>query len=230
MSDLPPGLKDFGDRLEEAARRDISERAEPASRRERRSRRALRNIGLPVTAALVAAAVSAGAVRLGDREAAPISPERGAGTSYRPAEDTAVVEASAVADPGGGPPWVVRTYSTPRGGACVQVGQLREGKFGQVQSGRFRKLPATTQQSCAGVNHSGPLFAVARRPAVNLTLVFGLAPGGRAVTIDYGNTRRRARPVSFGAFLAIFKGSDPRQRIIARVRVGGVLHEQRFGR
>lgn len=38
-----------------------------------------------------------------------------------------------VADPLGGPPWVIRTFSTNREAACAQVGQLYRGQFGQVQ-------------------------------------------------------------------------------------------------
>ncbi len=229
MSDLPPGLKDFGERLERAARRDIAERAEPMARRERRGRRVLRNVGLPVVAAVIAAAASAGAVRLVDREADPIQPEPGAGTTYRAPTDPSVVEASAVADPAGGPPWVVRAYSTKEGGACAQVGRLRDGVFGQVQGGRFRALPVTPQGSCAGGTDSGPLLAVDRRAGVDLTFVFGLAPGGGAVAITYGKLRRSVEPVGVvGAFLAIFEGSDPDQEIVAGVRVGGVLHEREF--
>ena len=68
-----------------------------------------------------------------------------------------------------------------------------------------------------------------RRAAVNLSLVFGLAPGGGAVTITYGKLRRSVQPKGvIGAFLSIFEGFDPRQAIVARVRVGGVLHERHF--
>jgi hypothetical protein len=225
VSDLPPGLRDFGERLEEVARRDVAERAR---RRQPRRRRVLRNAGLPVAAAVVAAVVSAGAVRLGDREADSIPAER-EGAGYEAAKDSAVVEASAVADPAGGPPWVLRAFTTKNGRQCVQVGRLRKGAFGQVQGDRFRALPSTAPGSaCSAPNDSGPLFAVSRRPAVNLTFVFGLAPSSKAVMVSYGKLRRSVRPVGLGAFLTIFEGSSPRQRIVARARVGGQLRGRSF--
>lgn len=226
MSDLPPWLKAFGERLEQAAQDDVAGRAHA---RRRRGRRLLRSAGLPVTAALVAAAASAGAMRLAGGEGDPIAPERDSGLSQAAADDRAVVEATAVADPGGGPRWVLRASTTTEGGACAQVGQLKDGVFGLVQRGRFRALPPAEQGTCAEVGDRGPLFAVQRRAAVNLTFVFGLAPGADAVDIEYGDVRRRVRPVGLGAFVTIFDGSDPRgPTVVVRARVGDRSYAQRF--
>ena len=219
--DLPPGVESLGDQLEEAAARDIAERP--------RRRRRVGRFGLPVVAAVVAAAASAGAVRLADRGGDPIEPERGAGgAALQPAADPAVVVASARPDPGGGPPWVLRAYTTPGGRACAQVGRLREGVFGQVQNGRFRALPRSSQATCAAPDARGALIAVERRAAVGLTLVFGLGVDRRAVTVRYGDIRRSVQPVVLGAFLTIFDGADPRQRIVVSSQVEGRVSQRQL--
>jgi len=235
VSGLPPGLEDFGVRLEQAAQRDVDARLEETARREaeergraERRRSRLRNIGFPLVAALVAASVSAGAVRLADGPGDPIPPEPDAGTTLQPAEDPAVVVASAVPNPSGGPPWVVRAYTTPSGRECVQVGRLSGGRFGQVQRGRFRALPSSGSATCASSGASGPHIAIARHASTNLTLVYGLAIDRTPVSIRFGTQHRRATPAGFGAFVAVFEGVDPRRRIVVQTRVGGRLDVRRF--
>jgi hypothetical protein len=187
VSDLPPGLEDFGARLKQAARRDVTER-----RRASRGRRRLRDIGLPLAAALAAAAVSASAVRLADRAGDPIAPERGSALTNQAAKDTSVIEASAVANPSGGPPWVVRAYTAGNGGECIQLGRLRDGVFGQVQAGRFRPLPASAPPgACANRRARDPRVAVSQRPIMDLTVVYGLAVDPAPVTVSFGAQRRR---------------------------------------
>lgn len=215
MSDLPPGLKQFGERLERAAERDIEARrlaAVPARRRAHR----LRSIGLPVLAGLVAGAVSASAVRIGDREGAPIQSDAPA---RKAPKDPSVVLATATKNPSGGPPWVVRQYTDARGRECAQVGRLREGVFGQVQLGRFRRLPAAG--SCHRGGTGAPLVIVQWRRPIALTLVFGLAVDRATVTVRRGDEMRRVQPRGFGAFLAIFEGADPRVRVVVASKAGG---------
>lgn len=224
MSPLPPGLEDFGERLERAAERDVAER-----RRAGRKRRRLRSLGLPVGAALVAAAVSAGAVRVADRGGEPIEPEPGSrGAALQAAKDPAVVMASATADPSGGPPWVVRAFTNPAGRACVQVGQLRDGVFGQLQGGEFRALPASAPGTCANEKARGPLVAVVRRPSVGVTLVFGIAIDRGPLAVRVGDRERRVRPVGLGVYLTVFEGHDPRVPVVVRSKVDGRAHVQRF--
>lgn len=217
MSDLPPGLEDFGDRLEQAAAREIEERE---TRRRRRTR--WRSLGLPVVAALLAAAVSAGAVKLVDGGSGdPIEPESGdAGAGLQAPKDPAVVAASAAEDPAGGPPWVVRAFTNPTGQECVQVGRLRNGVFGQVQAGRFHPLPASTPGTCATDGAEGPLLAV-RRVGTQRTLVYGLAVDRATVTVDVGDRRQRVEPAGLGAFVAVFAGASPDQPIVVRSQVDG---------
>ena len=220
---LPPALESLGTRFEAAVAREVAERP-----RERRWRRRARRIALPVAAAAAAAVATAGAVRVVDRAGEPIAPEPGAGALTRAAQDSAVVVASATADPGGGPPWVVRAYTTPGGRACVQVGRLRDGVFGQVQRGRFRALPASAPAACEPAGSGGALVVAQRRPAVDLTLVYGIGVDRSPVTVSDGNVRRRVQPVGFGAFVTILTGADPRRRIVVRSKVAGRIDERQL--
>ncbi len=211
MSGLPPGLDDFGARLEQAAEREIEGR--------RRPRRGLRRFGLPVTAALLAAAVSAGAVRLADRgDGRPIAPERGdSAASLKAADDQSIVTRSAAADPHGGPPWVVRPYANAEGADCVQVGQLRDGRLGRRQRGAFRALPRSATGTCAGRDAAEPLIGV--QHTNDRTVVFGLAADRDPVIVRVGTRVRRVRPVAFGAFVVVFAGGvDERVEVRSRVR------------
>lgn len=219
MSELPPGLDDFGRRLEEAAAREIDERERGPSRRRRRR---WRNLGLPVVAALLAAAVSAGAVKLIDGGAGdPIEPDSGDDSRRLQApRDPAVIVSSATDDPAGGPPWVVRAFTNAAGTDCVQVGRLRDGIFGQVQGTQFRPLPASAPGTCATAAARGPLVAV-RRIAAQRTLVFGLAVDRTTVTVRVGDREQRVRPAGFGAFVAVFAGATPGQQVVVRSKVNG---------
>jgi hypothetical protein len=227
VSELPPGLEDFGARLEQVAEQDITQRREA-----RRGRRwSPRSLGLPVAAAVVAAAASAGAVRVADRAGDPIKADPGGARRASlgaAALDPAVVVASAVPNPSGGPPWVLRVYTDRDGRDCVQVGRLRAGVFGQVQQNRFRALPASAPGTCGAAHARGPLVAVQRRPAVNLTLVYGLAIDRTPVTVRMGTLQRRVQPSGLGAFVTVFMGADRRANVVVRSRIGGRVDVQRF--
>jgi hypothetical protein len=173
--------------------------------------------------------VSAGAVRIADRSGDPIAPELGSGGQNQAAKDPAVIESSAAANPGGGPPWVVRAYTTGTGRECIQVGRLRGGRFGQVQAGRFRALPASAAGgSCAPAGAPEPQVAVSMWPLLNLVVVFGLGVDPSPVSVSFGTQHRRVKPGGFGAFIAVFEGSGRDQPIVVRSRVGGRLHVRRF--
>jgi hypothetical protein len=223
VTGLPPGLEDFGERLQQAAERDVAKR-----RPERRRGRWTRSIGLPVAAAVVAAAVSAGAVRVVDRGGDPIEPEAGGNAVLAPAKDPTVVSASAAANPSGGPPWVLRVYTSASSRECAQIGRLRDGVFGQVQLAKFRPLPSSASGTCAHADERGPLVAVSRLPGQSLTIVFGLAVDRSPVTVRFGGRERRVRPVGFGAFIAVFEGVDRHAKIVVRSKVGGRADERRL--
>lgn len=87
--------------------------------------------GLATTGALAAT----GALRIApERNEAwlPLRADEGAGV---PASELKVLPLR-VADPNGGPPWVIRTFHTNRQAACAQVGQLYRGRFGLVERDR----------------------------------------------------------------------------------------------
>lgn len=218
MSSLPPGLDDFGRRLEQAAAREIEQHA--PERRPRRGRR-WRTLGLPVVAAVLAAAVSAGAVKLADDGTGdPIAPEPGDERARLQApEDPAVIVSSAADDPEGGPPWVVRAFTDPVGRECLQVGRLRDGVFGQLQQGQFRRLPGSAPGTCAPEGTEGPLIAV--RTAAQRTVVYGLAVDRTTVTVRLGDRERRVRPAGLGAFVAVFTGMERDEVVLVRSQANG---------
>jgi len=225
---LPPGLEDFGARLQRAAEREIEARRREEARKRGRGRRGLlRSIGVPVAAAIAAAAVSAGAVGVVTRDSDPIAPDPS--TTSPAATDPAVVVASAVDNPGGGPPWVVRAYTDPAGFECVQVGRLRNGVFGDLQHGQFRALPSTEAGTCATAATKGPLLAVASRATLDLTLVYGLAIDRDPVTVRVGGREQRVRPSGLGAFVALFDGQRAGRRIVVRSTVEGRPDVQQLG-
>jgi hypothetical protein len=225
-SDLPPGLEEFGVRLAKVAEIRAEEE------RHARKRRRWRSFVLPVAVTVVTAAAGAGAVKIVDRagKGKPLKPEPGKGAqTLQPAKDPAVVTSSAVADPDGGPPWVLRAYTNAEGGSCVQVGRLSGGDFGQVQRGEFRKLPTSAPGQCSVADERGPLVAVERRGA-NRTLVYGLAVDRDApVTVSVGDVRKRVRPAGLGAFVTVFTGADRTLPIVVTSKAGGRTIVQRPG-
>ena len=197
MSELPPGLRTSAS--SSSARPSARSRQRAAVRSRRRPRVGCARIGLPVAAALAAAAVSAG------RCASPIASARSdrtrtaAGGAPRcRRQDPSVVAASAVADPSGGPPWVLRIYTNAAGHDCVKVGRLQDGVFGEVQLGRFRALPPSADGTCSAAVGRRALIAVgvAARSS-NLTLVFGLATDRAPVSsVSRERSAGAARPRS----------------------------------
>jgi hypothetical protein len=57
-----------------------------------------------------------------------------------------------VADPLGGPSWALRTFSSSRGGSCVQVGQVLDGRFGRVLPGAGGRLQLRPISATPGAN------------------------------------------------------------------------------
>jgi hypothetical protein len=57
-----------------------------------------------------------------------------------------------VSDPYGGPPWALRTFTSSRGGSCVQVGQVVDGRFGRVLPGAGGRLQLRPVSATPGAN------------------------------------------------------------------------------
>jgi hypothetical protein len=193
--DLLPGLRTLGDRLGDAAAREI------AAERERGRRRRLRPLVLGgVIAALVGAgAVTATGVFTGSGD--PVPGER------QGASQPGVLADSAAADPGGGLPWALRVFVDDRGRECVQLGRLRDGVLGMVESGQFRPYRGHPNGTCGYLRRDALINAVERRtqPAAR-TIVYGLTSSREPVRIRLGGRETRVRPGALGAYVAVFEG------------------------
>ena len=128
--------------------------------------------------------------------------------SITPAADPGIVTNSAVADPGGGPPWAVRVFTSPAGLDCVTLGRLKDGKLGTYdQSRTFRALPARSSGVCEPLAQTGLLAAVQYYAAApQRTIVFGLARDRRPVRITVGGETRTVTPGGLGSFVDVRTG------------------------
>lgn len=80
-----------------------------------------------------------------------------------------------VRDPLGGPPWVIRTFTTNRQAACAQAGQLYRGHFGRVERDRrnrpvFRRIGIHIGETarCTNAVQTGGLPVLRGLRAVNV--------------------------------------------------------------
>jgi hypothetical protein len=197
--DLLPSLSALGERLGDAAAREIE--AERAARdRPRRRRRPLRPVLLGIVAALAGAgAVTATGVFTGSGE--PVPGER------QPTAGSGVLSDSAAADPGGGLPWALRVFVDDRGRECVQLGRLSDGALGVVESGRFRPFAGHPNGSCGDLRSDPLMNAVDRRaqPAAR-TIVYGLTRGEGNVRVSFGDRVKTVRPGALGAYVVVYPG------------------------
>lgn len=131
-------------------------------------------------------------------------------------------------DPGGGPPWALRTFTASgregEGLVCAQVGRLVDGRFGWIAPGEsfrpadFTALDAPLQ--CQSPDLLGEIGASVvgstlvtdpRRgsPRPARALVWGLVERGvRTVAVQVpGKGRRELSPTARGGFLAVGPGA-----------------------
>lgn len=205
MSDdpeLPPGLAEFGRHLDEVARHD---REEDLRKARRSKRHRLRALPVTVAAAVLAGGIAAGATAVLSHNGSPIDREPKGGDMIAPV-DPSVVAATRTADPGGDLPWILRVFTNARGEECVVLGRLKQGRFGQLQQGRFRALPASTPGLCDNAARSGLLAFLDRRAVPPTTAVYGLTKSTGSVTVRVGAIERRVTPVALGAYLVVVAG------------------------
>lgn len=195
MTDLPPGLQDFGRRLEKAAD------SEMARGRSSRRRGRTRSILTATLAAIVAGGVAATAARLVEREGAPVLPDRGADGRFVPPLDPQVLVGTVQDDPLGGDPWALKAFSSASGDDCVLVGRLRAGVFGVVQGRLFRALPSDAPGLCGDVAADG-LTAYLQR-FDGRTAIFGLSASRSPITVRTSSRSFQRKPAAFGAYLVI---------------------------
>ncbi|MEH3055231.1 MAG: hypothetical protein PGN13_14725 [Patulibacter minatonensis] len=90
-----------------------------------------------------------------------------------------------VDDPNGGPPWVLRTFRTTRGVACLQGGQLYRGRFGLVERDeQDRRVFRLSEVGVGGSNVRCTTRIVDGRPVIS--------GGLRTVAMD-GGAQSRSR-------------------------------------
>jgi hypothetical protein len=83
-----------------------------------------------------------------DEPALRATPHAGAGV----ARGDARILPLRVADTSGGPPWALRIFTSTRGGSCVQVGQVLDGRFGRVLPGAGGRLQLRPISASPGQN------------------------------------------------------------------------------
>ena len=226
---LPPSFDRFGEQLEEAARERI--RQEQAVTGRTRARRRRRVVLGTVAAFSVPAVAAAGLVSLLGQADAPLPRDTsGVPAGSRPAADPAVVAASAVPDPDGGPPWAVRLFANPAGKQCVTLGRLRDGRIGQLRRGAFRPLPANAAGVCGSVETAGVLFAVDRHAgSTPRTVVYGLSASRTPLTVRLEGRRRVVRPRALGTFVLVLSGVRSLSGATLSLEVDGRRVRRRLG-
>lgn len=196
--DLLPSLRELGDRLGDAAGREI------AAERVGRAPRSRRRWHPYLLGALVATLAGAGAVTATDvftGSGDPVHGERQSGPQ------SGVLVDSAQADPGGGLPWAMRVFGDDRGRECMQLGRLRDGALGTVEAGQFRPFEGESTGACGDLHGDHVVSAVERRtlPAAR-TIIYGLTRAREPVLIRVDGERRKVTPGALGAYVAVFAG------------------------
>jgi hypothetical protein len=145
-----------------------TQRESPSPRRPRAGGRQLILV-IPVLLLLAAGALAAGGViRIGAPAEPPgrenFSSLRGGGLL----KGSVRLLPIATADPGGGPPWGLRVFSTKEGEGCIQVGRLVDGKLGAIgeddafgddgQFHAFAESSAFAKRACTLLDGDNRLF------------------------------------------------------------------------
>jgi hypothetical protein len=123
-----------------------------------RRRRPRRRTAVVLVAAVVSVAGVATAATGAFPVGSPLAPFGGDATDRIGAPDRASDSVLAVraADPDGGPPWGIRTFSTSAGWQCQQIGRVVDGRLGVIGGdGSFHALPLQAAGPCAGGGPAG---------------------------------------------------------------------------
>ena len=197
-SDLLPSLRELGDRLGDAAAREIALEQDAPPRRRRRRWQPY------VFGGIVATLVAAGGVTATDiftGSGDPVPEERSSPSQ------PGVLTDSAAQDPAGGLPWAVRVFVDDRGRECLQLGRLRDGALGTVINGQFRRYQGRPNGPCGDLGETPLIAAVEQRSQPTArSVVFGLSRVQGPVTIRIGDSVRRVRPGALGAYVAVYAG------------------------
>lgn len=99
-------------------------------------------------------------------------------------------------DPQGGPDWAVRVYTSTTGAACVELGRISQGRFGQIDAGgAFYGIPLDEGGTCSDLTGEPVILAVNTYPTEGQrdarTVLFGRAnPTVTDVLVQRGGSPR----------------------------------------
>ncbi len=192
--DRLPSLRALGDRLGDAAAREID------GGRQRRRRLPLRPALLGALVALLVGAGTVTATRVFTGVGDPVQGER------EGSAQAGVLTDSAAADPSGGLPWAVRVFVDDRGRECIQLGRLRDGALGVVYGGQFHAFEGEPNGSCGDLSKEGYAILVDRRPHPARTIVYGLVRSPDPVRVRFEGVDETVRPGALGAYVFAFEG------------------------
>ena len=215
-----PSVAELGDRLGDAAAREI------AAEQERRRRRFRFNPFL--LAAILAALVGAGTVTatgVFTGEGEPVQGDK-EGTAAQPG----VLTDSAAADPAGGLPWALRVLVDDRGRECLQLGRLRDGALGMVTGGQFHRFEGEPNGSCGHLRDDGYALLVDRRAVpAERTIVYGRVLDDGPVVIRMDGERTTREPGALGAFVAAYEGLRDLSDLSVTLTIDGRRVTKRLG-
>lgn len=219
--DQLPSVRELGDRLNEAAVREIS-----AERRGRRTRRRRPWILLGIAGALVVAGgATAGGLFTGSGE-----PVKGEGSERDAAVQPGVLAGTAAADPAKGAlPWAIRVFSNDDGQECAQLGRLDGGTLGTVENGQFHEFEGNPVGTCGNLAKDRVLMTFQRRvqPAAR-TILYGLSSGRAPIVVRLGNETRRVTPGALGGFVVVFEGRRDVHGATVTTTIDGRPYVNRF--
>jgi hypothetical protein len=202
------------ERLLEAARREEAQTARPARRRRRRRRR---TIGLGV-AALLGAAVAAGAADL-ISTGEPVRDASHSGSQYEPAPAGAPVLVAKARDPDRNSTWGVGIYTGANGQTCAIAGQVRGVTLGRIENGRFRAYTSDSNGACGDLRRH-PIFLdrLLVGGAHPRTIIYGRARASERTVVAESEGRPHSAPTARGgAFVFVFAGHHSLAELRPRV-------------
>jgi hypothetical protein len=226
---LPPVFDDLRDQLREAAAREIAIESQVDARVADGIRRGRRRQWLIVA---LAALATVGGVAVAERTTDRVGPDLEADTlpgDVVPASEQGIVSDSAVADPGGGPPWALRVFTNRAGLDCVALGRLMNGKLGMYdQSRTFHALPSSISGVCEPLASTGLLAAVERRGvAPQRTITFGMVRDRRPVRITLAGETHTVTPGGLGTFIDVRSGVlEMDGAVVSTPAEGGTIERQ----
>lgn len=194
-----PELRDLGEQLHDAARREIQ-----TDRRRRRAPR--RTLMTALAGVLVLAVGVAGAALIA--VGPPLTDHLGMPQGLKPATTGPTAVTLSVPDPAASERWGVRIYTSRSDLDCIVAGLERNSRIGLVERGVFRPYADDITGACGDLAQGSFYLSLvdAREPAAR-TLVYGRAAARvKRIEINVNGAPRHTRPGPGGAFLFVLTG------------------------